>query len=56
MKILYFITLQHLNGSTHFDSIFFDHGFDDLTKVSFSNHIFKLNVLPPQYGIGEGLG
>lgn len=47
------LTFQHLDRCIHSQTIFLDHGPDDLPKVSFPYHIFKLNVFPLQDGITE---
>lgn len=46
------LTFKHFDRGTHFSSILFDHGFNDLPKIPFTNDILKLDVLPLQNRIG----
>lgn len=49
------LTFEHLDGRIHSQTIFLDHGPDDLPKVPFSYHVLKLDVFPLQDWIAERL-
>lgn len=46
------LTFKHFDCCTHFGPILFDHGFNDLPKIPFTNDILKLDVLPFQNRVG----
>lgn len=50
------LTFEHFHCSAHFGSILFDHGFNHLPKIPFTNDILKFDVLPFQNRVGQGLG